>query len=48
MGVPEHVAHGSIRLSLSRDTSDEQIDRAIQIVRQVVTKLAGILPGGGP
>ena len=44
MGVPEHIAHGSVRFSLSRYSTDEQVERAIPIVRKVVKKLAGTLP----
>jgi cysteine desulfurase len=44
MGVPPQVAHGSVRFSLSRETTGEQIDRALTIVPQVVRKLARTLP----
>ncbi|HAI14826.1 MAG TPA: cysteine desulfurase NifS [Phycisphaerales bacterium] len=39
IGVPPEVAHGSVRLSLSRYTTEDQIDRACQIIPQVITKL---------
>ncbi len=44
MGVPEAVAHGSVRFSLSRFTTDPQITQAVQIVTQVVKKIARTLP----
>jgi len=44
MGVPPEVAHGSVRFSLSRDSTIEQIDRALTIVLQVVRKLMRTLP----
>ncbi len=44
MGVPEPVAHGSIRLSLSRLSTDEQIDRAVEIVPGVIEKLRASMP----
>ena len=44
MGVPEPIAHGSIRFSLSRHTTGEEIDRTIVIVPQIVQKLRKILP----
>ncbi len=44
MGVSPQVAHGSVRFSLSRETTDEQIDRALSIVPEVVQKLARTLP----
>ena len=46
MGVPEPVAHGSVRFSLSRDTGDDQIDRALQIVPEVVQRMGRTLPLG--
>jgi len=48
MGVPEPVAHGSIRLSISRWTTDDEIDRAVAIVPEVVRRLARSLPTGRP
>jgi len=39
MGVPEVSAHGSIRFSLSRDTTDAEIDEAIGIVAACVERV---------
>lgn len=39
MGVPMPVAHGSIRLSLGRETTPEQVDRAIEIIAGAVHHL---------
>lgn len=36
MGVPDRVAHGSIRLSLGRETTGEEIERAVATIAQVV------------
>ncbi len=44
MNVPEPTAHGSVRFSLSRYTTDNDIDQAIWIVREVVQKLAKTMP----
>jgi cysteine desulfurase len=44
VGVPEEVAHGSVRFSLSRNTTDEEIDRALEIIPGVVGKLRETLP----
>jgi cysteine desulfurase len=41
MGVPEHIAHGSIRLSLSRDTTIDEIDSAAPIIASAVERLSG-------
>jgi cysteine desulfurase len=39
MGVPPEIAHGSIRFSLSRHTTAEEIDRAIPLVAGAVEQL---------
>lgn len=39
MGVAPEVAHGSIRFSLSRHTTEEQIDRAVEILVAAVGQL---------
>lgn len=44
MGTPPEVAHGAVRFSLSRFTTDAEIDTAIDIVTQAVRRLAGSIP----
>ncbi|MHC4948402.1 MAG: cysteine desulfurase family protein, partial [Planctomycetota bacterium] len=44
MGVPPARAHGSIRFSLSRETTEAELDRAADIVVEVVEKLRRSLP----
>lgn len=44
MGVPHEKAHGSLRLSISHDTTDEDIDYIIQTVPQIVEKLRNMSP----
>lgn len=44
MGVPEPVAHGSVRFSLGRLTRDDQIDRALEVVPEVVRRLGLVMP----
>ncbi|MEC9373949.1 MAG: cysteine desulfurase family protein [Planctomycetota bacterium] len=44
MGVPPEVAHGSIRFSLSRETTSAEIDQAIELVVACVEKLRGSMP----
>lgn len=46
MGIPEAVAHGSVRLSLSRDTTEAEIDHAVTVLTQVVGRLRATLPMG--
>lgn len=44
MGIPEPVAHGSVRFSLSRWTTAREIDQAVEIVLEVVRRLTKTLP----
>jgi cysteine desulfurase len=46
MGVPEPIAHGSVRFSLSRDTVAADIEQAASAVVDVVRRLARTLPLG--
>ena len=46
MGIPPEVAHGSVRFSLSRFTTVEEIDKAVEIVPGVVARLGKTLPLG--
>ena len=46
MGVPEPVAHGSLRFSLSRFTVADEIEAAVRTVALVVERLARTLPLG--
>lgn len=41
MGIPEPLAHGSIRFSLSRRTTSVEIDAAVAIVADAVARLRG-------
>ncbi len=44
MGVPFTFAHGSIRFSLSRYTTQAEIDRVIEVMPQIVGDLRSISP----
>ena len=44
IGVPHEKAHGSLRLSISKDTSDEDIDYIIENVAPIVDKLRNMSP----
>ena len=46
MGVPEPVAHGSVRFSLSRYSRAQEIDRALELVPAVVGRLMKTMPMG--
>lgn len=44
MGVPFTYAHGSVRLSLSRYTTEAEIDRVLEVLPRVITRLREISP----
>ncbi len=44
MGVPFESLHGSIRFSLSRFTTEAEIDYVLKVLPDVITKLNGISP----
>jgi len=46
MGIPEPVAHGSVRFSLSRYSTDDEIDRVLEALPRVVGRLMKTLPTG--
>ena len=46
MHMDEPVAHGTVRFSLSRDTTEADIERALEVVPAVVEKLMRVLPAG--
>jgi cysteine desulfurase len=39
MGIDPAIAHGSVRFSLSRETTQEEIDEAVEIVAGVIARL---------
>ena len=45
MGIEERFAHGSLRLSLSRETTRDEVDHAIEEVSRVVAQLSRSMPG---
>ena len=40
MGDPAAAEFGAVRFSLSRDTDDDDIDRALTATREIVARLA--------
>ncbi|MDR2260961.1 MAG: cysteine desulfurase NifS [Azoarcus sp.] len=47
MGIPYTAAHGTIRFSLSRDTTEEEIDRVIAAVPPIIARLRALSPYWG-
>lgn len=44
MGIPEEEAHGSIRFSLGRETSEEEIDLVVEVLPKVIDDLRRMAP----
>jgi len=44
MGIPAETAHGSLRMSLGKYTSDEEIDKVLAVLPPIVEKLRKISP----
>lgn len=44
MGIPPELAHGSLRLSLGRGTSDEDADHLLEVLPPIVERLRSIAP----
>ncbi|MGY8666958.1 cysteine desulfurase NifS [Bradyrhizobium sp. UFLA05-109] len=44
MNVPSALLHGAIRFSLSRETTSEEIDHVLVVLRNIITKLRGSRP----
>jgi len=42
MGLPEHIAHGAIRFSLSKQNTEAQIDRVIHVLPEIIAKLSAL------
>lgn len=44
LGLPHEVAHGSLRLTISEETTDEDIDYILEVIPKVVDRLRGMSP----
>lgn len=44
IGLPHEIAHGSLRLTLSEETTKEDIDYVIDELKQIVERLRGMSP----
>jgi len=42
--LPHEIAHGSLRLTLSKYTTIEEIEKAIEVVPKVIEKLRKMSP----
>ncbi len=46
MGIPEKIAHGSVRFSLSEFTTEAEIEQVLRILPEVIARLRQVLPVG--
>lgn len=44
MGMPHEIAHGSLRLSLGDDTTEEEVDYVLDVLPKVVARLRSMSP----
>jgi cysteine desulfurase len=44
MGIPEEIAHGSLRVTLGRYTTEKEVDKFLAILPPIVKKLRGMSP----
>ena len=44
IGLPHEIAHGSLRLTLSDDTLEEEINYTVDNIKEIVTKLRNMSP----
>lgn len=44
MGIPPQTAHGSVRFSLSRFTTQDEIDQAVHIIKESINRLSASMP----
>jgi cysteine desulfurase len=46
MRIEEKIAHGAIRFSLSRFTTDSEIERVLEVLPGIIVRLRTVLPVG--
>lgn len=44
IGLPHEIAHGSLRLTLSEETTKEELDYVVESIRKIVEKLRAMSP----
>lgn len=44
IGLPAEIAHGSVRFSLSEDTTDEEVDYVIEVLPKIIQRLRDMSP----
>ncbi len=44
IGLPHEIAHGSVRLTISEETTDEDIDYAVESLKKIIERLRSMSP----
>ncbi|MBQ7835438.1 MAG: aminotransferase class V-fold PLP-dependent enzyme, partial [Ruminiclostridium sp.] len=44
IGLPHEIAHGSLRISMSEYTTEEEIDELLTVLPQIIEKLRSMSP----
>ena len=44
IGLPHEIAHGSLRLTIGEDTTEEDVDRVLEVVPKIVERLRSMSP----
>jgi cysteine desulfurase len=44
IGLPHEIAHGSVRLTLSAETTEEDVDYTIKALKEIVDRLRSMSP----
>lgn len=44
IGLPHEIAHGSLRLTINEDTTEEDVDYILSVIPNVVKKLRAMSP----
>jgi len=44
IGLPHEIAHGSLRLSLGDDNTEEEVDYVLEVLPQIVDRLREMSP----
>ena len=44
IGLPHEIAHGSLRLTLSRETTKEEIDYTVEELKKIIERLRSMSP----
>lgn len=44
MGIPPEIAHGSLRFSLGKENTEEEVNKVLEVLPPIVDKLRAMSP----